>query len=306
MLREGSWWRHRGASGCLCCASQRLETQPTLTSLFLSRVAWQGRPELTSIHRCIDCDFRFYDRGLSDDEAAAFYAAYRTDDYLAQRHADEPFYTRRVHAEIERFLHSPARRESLARVLERGGVATPVGSVLDYGGGDGRLISALHANRRAVFDIGGETAVLAGIEAVSADQLREEWDLVVCAQTLEHVTDPPATVQQLLALTRPGGSMYLEVPNEIWKNATFPGRMRDALLRLAARSRRLFIAADVYSTGFRIKTGVLPPLGFMPMREHLNYFTPRALDALVRRAGGEVMFADFDSLGGIVAVARRR
>ena len=273
--------------------------------MFVSRTAWQGRPELTSVHRCLDCDFRFHDRGLSDAEVAAFYADYRTDDYFERRHADEPFYTRKAHAEIERCEHSPARHASLALVLERGRVMLPVGSVLDYGGGDGRLISALNANRKAVFDLAAGTAMLTGIEAVPADQLREEWDLVVCAQTLEHVTDPLAMVQRLLALTRPGGSLYLEVPNEIWKNATFPGRIRNAVLRLASKWRWLFIAMDIYSTGFRIKAGVLPPLGFLPMREHLNYFTPQALEALVRRAGGEVTFAGFDSLGAIVAVARK-
>lgn len=304
MLRDGEWWLHRGADGCLCCGSPRLESDQTLTSLFLSRKAWGGRPEPTWIHRCPACDFRFYDRGLSDAEAQAFYDTYRTADYLTQRHADEPFYTRQVHADIEQFLHSPARRASLAQVLVRGGVPEEISAVLDYGGSDGTLISELNAARKAVFDIGG-SATMPGIEAVRAAELREEWDLVVCAQTLEHVTDPLATVQELLRLARPGGSLYLEVPNEIWKSATSPGRVKTALFRAASRWRWLFIALDLYSTGFRIKTGVLPPLGLMPMREHLNYFTPDALAALARRAGGEVVISGFDSLGGVIAIVRK-
>lgn len=301
MLRDGEWWLHRGADGCLCCASRRLDSDRTLTSLFLSRTAWVGRPELTSIHRCLECDFRFYDRGLSDAEAAAFYAAYRTSDYLKNRHADEPFYTRKVHAGIEEFLHSPIRRQSLAQALASGGVSD-VDAVLDYGGSDGALISDLTASRKAVFDIGGSEPI-AGIER--ATELREEWDLVICAQTLEHVTDPFATMQELLRLTRPGGAIYLEVPNEIWRRAPSPRFLKNALLRVASKSRWLLIAMDIYSTGFRIKTGVLPPLGFMPMREHLNYFTPQALAALARRAGGEVTFTGFNLTGEIVVVARK-
>jgi len=264
-------------------------------------MAWNGRPEVTSVHRCLDCDFRFYDRGLSDAEAAAFYAAYRTSDYLKNRHADEPFYTRKVHAGIDEFLHSPIRRKSLAEALARGGVSS-FENVLDYGGSDGTLISELGATRKAVFDIGGSETI-AGVE--KATELREEWDLVVCAQTLEHVTDPFATMQELVRLTRPGGAIYVEVPNEIWKRAASPRPVRNVLLRVASKSRWLFIAMDIYSTGFRIKTGVLPPLGFMPMREHLNYFTPRALAALTSRAGAEVAFSGFNLTGEIVVVARK-
>ena len=292
------WWLHRGVDGCLCCGSKRLDSDRTLTSLFLSRTAWRGRPELTSIHRCLDCDFRFYDRGLSDGEAAAYYAAYRTSDYLQNRHADEPFYTRKVHAGIEEFLHAPIRRKSLAQAL---GDAT-FDTVLDYGGGDGTLISELRASRKAVFDIGG-SAPIEGIESVA--DLREEWDLVVCAQTLEHVTDPLSTMQELMRITRPGGAIYLEVPNEIWRSAWSSRVLKRALLHVIAKSRWLFIAMDIYSTGFRIKTGVLPPLGFMPMREHLNYFTPEALAALARRAGADVTSTGFNLTGEIVVVARK-
>lgn len=302
MLRDGDWFLHRGREGCLCCGSGRLESDRTLTSLFLSRTAWHGRPELTSIHRCLECDFRFYDRGLSDAEASAFYAAYRTSDYLTNRHADEPFYTRKLHAGIDQFLHSPARRNALAQALANGGVST-MDAVLDYGGSDGTLISELAAPRKAVFDIGGDDTI-AGI--ARATELREEWDVVVCAQTLEHVTDPFATMQELLRLTRPGGSIYVEVPNEIWRRAPSPRFAKNALLRIAAKWRWLFIAMDIYSTGFRVKTGVLPPLGFMPMREHLNYFTPRALAALARRAGGEVTFTGFNLTEQIVVVARKQ
>jgi SAM-dependent methyltransferase len=304
VLRDVEWWRHRGAGGCLCCGSKQLESDPTLTSLFLSRTAWHGRPEPTWLHRCAECDFRFYDRGLSDAEAASYYAAYRTADYLRNRHADEPFYTRKLHAGIDQFLHSPVRRDSLQQALERACVSPPFDAVLDYGGSDGTLISGLQARRKAVFDIGGSVPA-PDIEFIRAGDLREEWDLVVCAQTLEHVTDPLATVHDLLRVTRPGGAIYVEVPNEIWRNARSPRSVKNALLRAASKSRWLFIAMDIYSTGFRIKTGVLPPLGLMPMREHLNYFTTGALAALIRRAGGEIAFAGFNLTGEIVAVARK-
>jgi SAM-dependent methyltransferase len=253
--------------------------------------------------RCLDCEFRFYERGLSETEAANLYAHYRSEEYQRERQKDEPFYTEKAHAGFEAFENSPLRRRSLERKLAELGIG-PLDSALDYGGADGRLIAELPAKRKAVYDIAG-TPPVEGVEAVRADELRNDWDLIVCAQTLEHISDPLDLVRRLLALVRPGGHLYLEVPAQLWKNKTFAGALRDGVLRLALRHRWLHIALDVYSTAFRIKAGILPPFGLVPMREHLNFFSAAALEALARRAGGEVVDCGDDPLSGIVAAVRR-
>lgn len=295
--------KNRGSDGCLCCGSPRLESEATLTSLFLSRRAWQGPPEMTRMHHCRDCGFRFYERGLSDAEAASLYARYRSDEYQRERQKDEPFYTKRAHAEIEAHERSESRRRAIESMLTQVGIGA-VGSALDYGGADGRLIADLPATRKAVYDIAA-TPAIEGVEAIREGELTAEWDLVVCAQTLEHISQPKDLVRRLLALTRPEGHVYLEVPAQQWRDLTLPGSLRDALLRLALRHRWLHIALDVYSTAFRIKAGVLPPFGLVPMREHLNFFSVAALEALATRAGGRVVHCGYDPNGQIVAVVRR-
>ena len=294
----------RGADGCLCCGSTKLDAQTTLTSLFLSRRAWGGTPVKTLLYRCLDCGFRFYERGLSDDEVRSLYRRYRTGEYQRERQKDEPFYTKRAHARIEESERSDARRQSFESVLARAGIRHAE-TVLDYGGADGRLIAGLPAGRKAVYDIAG-TAAVEGVEALTSESPFSEWDLVVCAQTLEHVSDPLEFVRTLLATTRHGGHLYLEVPIQSWRDRSMPGALRDRVLQFALRYRWFHVALDVYSTAFRIKFAILPPFGIVPMREHLNFFSTAALNALAVRAEGKVLHCgQEDTLGAIVAIVQR-
>lgn len=234
----------------------------------------------------------------------SLYAQYRSDEYQRERQKDEPFYTKRAHAAVEASERSPERRQAFQKMLGDLGILDGLGSVLDFGGADGRFIADLPAKRKAVYDISG-TAAVEGIEHANASALLESWDLVVCAQTLEHISDPMEFVRRLMALARPGGHVYLEVPRQFWKNWTIEGRLRDRTMLLALHHRWLHIALDVYSTAFRIKAGVLPPFGLVPMREHLNFFSVSALGEIARGAGGEVVHCDADRLGSIVAIVRR-
>ena len=59
--------------------------------------------------------------------------------------------------------------------------------------------------------------------------------------------------------------------------------MRNLMLSLAVKSRRLHQLMDLYSTAFRVKLGFLPPLGFAPMREHVNFFTLESISKLGER-----------------------
>jgi SAM-dependent methyltransferase len=59
-----------------------------------------------------------------------------------------------------------------------------------------------------------------GIPIVAATleeyQCVELFDVVLCSHTLEHVEDPRAFLDRLVALLKPCGILYLEVPNILW------------------------------------------------------------------------------------------
>lgn len=47
------------------------------------------------------------------------------------------------------------------------------------------------------------------------DELKDDFDLVVCLETLEHVEDPAAVLDTMVALARPGGLILVSVPVEV-------------------------------------------------------------------------------------------
>lgn len=262
-------------------------------------------PALTRIMFCGNCGLRFFDRGLSADEAERYYRGYRGDEYCAARNRYEPFYTARIHCEIAAWLGSPQRRQALADVLGRSGGIADFRSILDFGGGDGTLIADLDAAERAVLDP-SETPPVAGVVRISDEaSAGRQWDLIVCAQVLEHVTDPRQTIASLGRLLAPRGRLYLEVPDETWDNRTFAGALRNSWLAWLLAHPTLLVAGDFISTACRIKLGTLPPFGFIPMREHLQYFTEAALRAMVRACGLDVVESGRNTVGQIYAVAAR-
>ena len=268
----------RATGGCLCCGSRNIETEYTVISPYFAFKAFNRSPAPCEIHRCRTCDFRFYGRGLTDGEGDAYYHGYRDETYFRERNSYEPFYSRAEHDGLTERLGSEARRLALTKTIKENGLPTDFECVIDYGGGDGCLISGLSATRKVSFDRSG-TPGLRGIEVVEdRDALPLGADLVTCAQVLEHVSDPKGVVGEMIALLRPGGLLYLEVPDQIWRRISSLRLGRRALDWLCHHPR-LLLAADIYGTAFRVKLGVLPPLGFVPMREHINFFSAQALRA---------------------------
>lgn len=297
--------QRRSAGGCLCCGSSDLHAETTVISGFLAGRALQAAPAATRILFCNTCGIRFFDRGLSDGEAERYYLGYRSEDYYAARHRCEPFYTRRIHRELASWLGSAQRRQALADVLARCGTGQAPQSILDYGGGDGVLIADFVARERAVMDPSGANPVAGVVRIAHDENIGRQWDLIVCAQALEHVTDPRQTVAQLGSMLAANGRIYFEVPDEIWENRTCAGPARDRWLRWLVRWPAALVAGDILSTACRIKLGVLPPFGFIPMREHLQYFTADALRALIHAGGLHVVGSGRNSVGQIYAVAAR-
>ena len=263
----------------------------------------RSAPELTRILFCRNCGFRFFDRGLSETEASRYYDSYRSETYFLERNSCEPFYTRRIHRQLSSWLVSEQRRQALAIALSGSGAPEHFETVLDFGGSDGSLIEDIPSTKRVVFDLSGAT-IRNGIGRVSEQVMRSHrWNLVVCAQVLEHVSDPHGTMSTLADLLAPNGWLYLEVPDEMWSNRTCAGNARHRWLGWLVKKRKLLMMADTISTACRILLGFLPPFGFIPMREHLQYFTEPALVAIAQRSGLHVVHSGRNAVGQIYVTA---
>lgn len=98
--------------------------------------------------------------------------------------------------------------------------------VLDFGGGEGRLMEQFLAHGWDCSLVDYTPHAVPGVKRLGAtladlDQdLR--FDLIVCSHVLEHLGDPLATVVALRRHLTELGTLYVEVPMEIWRRAPLP------------------------------------------------------------------------------------
>ena len=274
---------------CPCCATPSTRTELGLVSPFLARRAMLASPEPVELARCATCGHAWSLRGLSGQEAGRLYAGYRGDEYFEARHATEPWYTKAINDAIGSDAARVGRRRVLADALAAAAAQAsprPEGHCLDFGGDRGQMLKDLPDADKAVHEVSG---VELEPWARRLDSLAREagtFDLVLNCQVLEHVNDPLSALRETAAMARPGGWLYVEVPDERWRSFwTRPGKARERWLRAISRSTGATVALDFVSTACRVKLGWTPPFGFWAMREHINFFTPRSLELLAREAG---------------------
>ncbi|MEA2420967.1 MAG: hypothetical protein QOF55_66 [Thermoleophilaceae bacterium] len=155
---------------------------------------------------------------------------------------------------------------------------------LDLGCGDGRLTATLRARALTAADVSAvalkraekrlpeaEIATLAPDEPLPF--VDGEFELVLCAETIEHVRDVQLFLSEVRRVLRPGGGVAI----------TTPAHSRWTALRLLA-------------SGFES--------GFDPLSPHLRFFTRRSLSELLDAMGFEVTSIERRS-GTLLARATR-
>lgn len=197
--------------------------------------------------------------------------------------SDRQFYESKV--DLYRQAENP---EVLRQVLA---CLPPGGRVLDVGCGSGLLLAQLsgHAGYRAGVEL---SATAASEAALVADRVVNSpvtaplpfapasFDVVVCADILEHLPDPSAALEVVATLCRPGGAVVISVPNV----ANWQARLR--LLRGVWR----YEPTGLFDSG------------------HLRFFTRETLYELVTQCGLEVescLPAPLPPLGAQVPVVVR-
>ena len=138
-------------------------------------------------------------------------------------------------------------------------------SALDLGCGDGRLTAELHASELAIADVSEVALERAGarLPAATPVQLTPDeplpladgsFDLVLCAETIEHVRDVQLLLSEVRRVLRPRGRLALTTPAH--------GRLT---------------GLDVLVRGFERH--------FDPLSPHLRFLTARSLAELLDGMG---------------------
>jgi ubiquinone/menaquinone biosynthesis C-methylase UbiE len=155
---------------------------------------------------------------------------------------------------------------------------------LDLGCGDGRLTAALDAAELTAADVsdvalGRARPRLPGAELVALEPDQplpfgdNRFDLVLCAETVEHVRDVQLLLSEARRVLTPGGTLALTTPAH--------GRLTGAVILVAGFERR-----------------------FDPLSPHVRFLTRRSLRRLLEELGFEPQTVR-RRRGSLLALARR-
>ena len=254
------------ARACVACDGDRIDRVPAVLMPFVAyRVfgwepididpAWGFRDIGAGTARsvcnsllCRTCGMLFLDMRFDDEEMGALYNDYRGPAYSEARARFEPGYAERNAILLGGSGYIATVENFIAPHLS----GRP--RVLDWGGDTGintpfRGSAQIHH----VHDISSRP-VIEGAVAVSLEEAAANaYDLVVFSNVLEHVPSPRSSLAAITAVMKPETVLYVELPHE------------DVIRLVEGADDRL-----------RRKRH---------WHEHINFFTPEALDALLRNVG---------------------
>lgn len=275
---------------CQCCGGRALEAYPAGVAPFIREYVLAGRSESTRLLTCRACGFRFYETRYTDEEAARLYRDYRGERYFEVRHRHEPWYTRAFNERLSAETGHEARQAEIGAWIDE--LHPNAASVLDYGGDRGQYLPPRPGRERFVYDISGVTPV-AGVKAFATPAALgdRQFDAIVVSQVLEHVSDVGGILDHVRSLAAPGSAVVVEVPDEHFNLRWLPrrSRMYQSYVDRVLGTPGVRTALDFYSAAFRTKLGLVPPLGFPRMHEHINYFDGGALRAAFQTRGLDVV-----------------
>lgn len=167
-----------------------------------------------SVYRCAKCSMVYLER-LPPGEAAAYYAS---KDYRA-RYGPKP-----GTAVNAREIFDTYRPFQAPIVVELKKILKPSMKVLDVGCSTGHFLDALKGKvkTRVGLELGKDEVEFIqknldfkvyDVPIEDADITEGPFDLITCFQVLEHIEEPIPFLKQLARNLKPGGYLYLELPN---------------------------------------------------------------------------------------------
>jgi SAM-dependent methyltransferase len=92
--------------------------------------------------------------------------------------------------------------------------------VLDYGGGNGRLLIPFLEEGHNCFLVDYSENTISEVKKLGNDindiDKKERFDVIICSHVLEHVAEPNVLIGELRRHLKTNGIIYAEVPLEIW------------------------------------------------------------------------------------------
>jgi 2-polyprenyl-3-methyl-5-hydroxy-6-metoxy-1,4-benzoquinol methylase len=204
---------------CLICGANNME------KLGSHKDRRKGLPGSWSLFKCKDCEVTSLLPSPSEVELSEYYSKY----YSVNSNVKEVTFELRTgskYPSIRKLYHWIS-----GDIDPRDFIKPNTNSVmLDYGCGEGGCLYDFHSQGIKIYgaEISSEM-VKAGLKAglnvqqiTNIDQIPFEnnsFDIIYLMQVLEHLSNPHVFLNELLRITKPGGVIYVAVPNSksFWK-----------------------------------------------------------------------------------------
>ena len=165
--------------------------------------------QLKSVY-CEACGFACYAPRPDDGDIARKYEYLKQHEPNAGGQAEQNSYAEYLDRKRALRIYEICSRYQLNKQID----------VLDYGGGNGKLMRPFLERKHKCFLIDYYDNQLPGILKIGDDlnsyQTDAKFDTIICSHVLEHVSDVSKVVAKLKSLLKPEGIIYAEVPLEIW------------------------------------------------------------------------------------------
>jgi hypothetical protein len=280
---------------CPACGTRATHSHPVLTAPFIAAYVFERPVEPCRLMVCDDCGLWFFDRRYTDAEMAKLYGNYRGDGYFEARHRFEPWYTRAFNDHLGRDPQEIATRNAATLAfLDEARDRKSFASILDYGGDSGQFIPPELGGEKFVYEL-SDAPCVGGVTRMAdkKDFSADGYDLVMLCHVLEHAPDPATLLRDMQpCMAGSDARLYVEVPYERSCSLRFAPPMdayRAWLKVVAGLPRPLLTLVDFYSSGFRDRFSLIPPLGFLKMHEHINYFDAMSLKRILETTGYRVL-----------------
>lgn len=233
------------------------------------------------------------------------YENYRNEIYFKIRNKWEFWYTKKINDFFKIKQNIEIRKNRIYKNLEINRIEiNQITSCLDYGGDEGQFFpDHLDHDAKFLLDVSNTLYDLEYIKISKVEELQHKVDLVMCCMVLEHVNQPINLFSDLKGVvSMPGGIIYLEVPNDIFKVSKFHSTsFYQSFLKTISKSYFLFIAFDFAGGVYRNFFKRIPFFGIVKQSEHINYFTIKSLRILFENHDltANVYLSDSSSVGGL-------
>lgn len=271
---------------CIICGSDKIRTIQTRISDFLVAKIF-GEDEVKNSYvinlcHCEECTFSFYDRRLTDEESNRLYDGYRGREYQKIREKYDCWYTEKINDAINNDSMALREQQRVIEKIVKKNVPINIRIALDYGGNQGDTFTdILGTKEKYVYDI-SDIPVRGGVKKIGSYQelFGYHFDFIMCNMTLEHVSYPKDFVKLLYDIGASDTYYYIEVPSE----NPFEKNKFSVMKNIGLFFNTKYNAGRLIKHWFYLKKQP-----YMPMSEHVNFFTPTAMRTLMTENGFDVI-----------------